>query len=78
MRTPISDTKIGKEIYHLLEQVIETHIPVEIEFKGHTVRISLEDSGKLARLEPHPDCLVGDPEDIVHLDWSGEVHHDIP
>jgi hypothetical protein len=35
-------------------------------------------SGKLANLEPHPECLVEDPEDIVHLDWSNEIHHDLP
>ena len=27
---------------------------------------------KLSRLSAHPGTIVGDPEDLVHLDWSGE------
>jgi hypothetical protein len=34
-------------------------------------------ASKLARLVKH-DCLVGDPESIVHIDWSGEWQHDLP
>lgn len=63
----------------VLEQILTTDTPIQFEFKGKTLAITLvEPEGKLARLEPHPDCLVGDPETIVHLDWSGEVHHDLP
>lgn len=57
----------------VLEQVLTTTTPIQFEFKGKTLAITLvESEGKLARLEPHPDCLIGDPEAIVHLDWSGE------
>jgi hypothetical protein len=28
----------------------------------------------LDRLVPHPGSIVGDPEDLVHIDWSGEWH----
>ena len=28
--------------------------------------------GKLTRLQARPKALVGDPEDLVHLDWSKE------
>lgn len=37
-----------------------------------------EAEDKLARLDAHPECLNGDPEEIVHLDWSGEGHNDLP
>lgn len=32
---------------------------------------------KLANLTPHPDCIVGDPEDLVHIDWSSEWKNDL-
>ncbi len=50
--------------------------PEEIEWKGRHVQIVPRDPmpvlGKLARLRPHPEALRGDPESIVHLDWSSE------
>ena len=27
---------------------------------------------KLQNLVTHPETIVGDPESIVHMDWSGE------
>lgn len=63
----------------VLDQILTTDTPIQFEFKGKKLAITLvEPEGKLTRLEPHPDCLVGDPEDLVHLDWSGEMHHDLP
>ncbi len=63
----------------VLEQVLATSAPIQFEFKGQRLAITLVESpNKLARLEQHPDCLVGNPEDIVHLDWSGEVSYDLP
>ena len=80
MLATISKLQVDGEMYQLLEQVINTQVPVEIAFKGKKLLIILEKptSDKLANLVPHPDCLVGDPEDIVHLDWSKEIHDDLP
>ncbi len=85
MLSTTSKSQFGEEIYRLMERMLETKAPVEIEFKGKKFLIGLvqyfesgEDTAKLARLEPHPGCLVGDPEDIVHIDWSGEIHNDLP
>ena len=74
---PYSDVKSALD--RVLEQVLKTATPIQFEFKGQRLAIMLVESpSKLSRLERHPDCLVGDPEEIVHLDWSGEVHHDLP
>jgi hypothetical protein len=27
---------------------------------------------ELAGLHQHPDAVVGDPKDLVHVDWSSE------
>ena len=31
-----------------------------------------------ANLTKHPDAVIGDPEDIVHMDWSHNWSHDLP
>ena len=66
----ISATKLRQNLYSILDRLIETGIPVEIERKGHILKIISEKPvNKLDRLEKH-DLIVGDPGDIVHIDWS--------
>lgn len=68
-------SKLRENIYKVLDQVLETGAPVEIERRGRKLRIVPGDEpprNKLDRLEAHPRAIVGDPEDLVHLDWSGE------
>jgi hypothetical protein len=26
----------------------------------------------IENLEPHPDGIVGDPDELIHMDWSSE------
>jgi prevent-host-death family protein len=71
----ITASKLRENIYRVLDQVVETGVPVEIERRGKRLKIVPADEpvrGKLDRLEPHPDAIVGDPKDLVHLDWSSE------
>ena len=71
----ITASKLRENIYKILDQVLETGSPVEIERRGRKLRIVPGDArprGKLARLERRPKVIVGDPEALVHLDWSGE------
>jgi hypothetical protein len=64
-------------IYRILDQVLETGVPAEIHRKGKVLKIVPgEKPSKLANLEPHPDYLLVDPEEIVHIDWSSEVNRD--
>lgn len=68
----ISASKLRGNIYQLLDEVLETGIPLEITRKGRKLKIvPVKSEGKLQNLERR-DCLNGDPDDIVHLDWSGE------
>lgn len=65
-------SQLRQNIYQLLDQVLDTGVPLEIERKGKKLRIAPEPPrDKLANLKRR-DCLVGDPEDIVHMDWSKE------
>jgi hypothetical protein len=66
----IKATTLRQNIYSILDQVIESGIPVEIERKGHLLKIIAEKPHKkLERLEKH-DIIVGNPDDIIHIDWS--------
>lgn len=75
---PVTASALRENIYRLLDEVVATGKPLEIERKGKLLKIiPVEPPDKLSRLVPH-NCLTGDPEDIVHLDWSREWRHDLP
>lgn len=71
----LTASKLRENIYKILDQVLETGVPVEIVRGQRRLKIVPADEaggGKLARLKRHPNALVGDPEELVHLDWSTE------
>ncbi|MBI1860614.1 MAG: type II toxin-antitoxin system Phd/YefM family antitoxin [Deltaproteobacteria bacterium] len=66
----LNASRLRANIYRLLDQVLKTGRPIEIVRKGRTIRISaLERVSKLDRLERR-EGLSGDPEELVHMDWS--------
>lgn len=68
---PVTASQLRRDVYRLLDQVLETGVPLEIERKGHRLRIVADDGGsRLERIRGNPDAIVGDPDDLVHLDWS--------
>jgi hypothetical protein len=69
---PIKPSQLREDIYRILDQVLETGIPVEIERGGKLLKIiPVEPRSKLENLKPRK-YLLSDPEELVHLDWSGE------
>ncbi|MES1241036.1 MAG: type II toxin-antitoxin system Phd/YefM family antitoxin [Acidobacteriota bacterium] len=69
---PVKPSQLRENIYRILDQVLDTGIPVEIERNGKLLRIvPVEPRSKLDNLKPRP-YLLSDAEDLVHLDWSGE------
>lgn len=69
----ISASDLRQNIYRLLDEVLETGVPLEIERRGRTLRIVPADPrSKLDRIIGRDDFIVGDPEELVHLDWSDE------
>ncbi|HLP59589.1 MAG TPA: hypothetical protein VK186_12195 [Candidatus Deferrimicrobium sp.] len=70
----LSTEKLKEDLVDVLDEVLETGVPVEIERRGHILKIVAEcAANKLDNLVPH-DAIVGDPESIVYIDWSKEWH----
>ncbi len=73
MPQQVSDLNIQNDIFQLLDKVIKTGVPVEIERKGKRLLISpAEKRRDLDSLEQHPEYIVGNPDDLIHIDWSTE------
>lgn len=70
---PLTASKLRENIYRILDQVLTTGVPVEIERRGRILKIvPVEPKAKLGNLKKRRGYLKTDPEDLVHLDWSGE------
>ena len=68
----VTASVLRKNIYQLLDEVLETGKPLDVQRKKGTLKIVPEQpSAKLARLKKR-NCIQGDPEELVHSDWSGE------
>ena len=68
----VTASVLRKNIYRLLDEVLETGRPLAVQRKKGTLKVVAEKPPtKLARLKKH-NCIQGDPEDLVHSDWSGE------
>ena len=71
----LSASSLRQDIYRVLDEVLETGVPVEIERKGRLLRIVPADepggAGRIRELPARP-YLRSDPEEIVHVDWSDE------
>ncbi len=69
----IKASNLRKDIYRLLDRVLATGEPLEIERNGQFLKVVPERQrgSKLAKLVPH-NCITGDAEELVHMDWSSE------
>ncbi|MGL5817613.1 MAG: type II toxin-antitoxin system Phd/YefM family antitoxin [Phycicoccus sp.] len=69
----VTASALRQNVYRILDEVLATGEPVEIERHGRRLRIVPDQPpDRLGRLVRRPDAVVGDSEDFVHLDWSGE------
>ena len=75
----VTASALRANIHRILDDVIETGAPVEIVRRGKKLRIVLdadESVDPLENLVERHDVIAGDPEDLVHLDWSKEWRRD--
>jgi antitoxin (DNA-binding transcriptional repressor) of toxin-antitoxin stability system len=66
----VTASQLRSDIYNLLDRVIATGEPLEIERRGVIVRVVAPREDWLDHLPRREGVVVGDPEDLVHLDWS--------
>ena len=73
----VTATELRGNIFNLLDEILESGVPLEIEKNGRKLRITpIEKVDKLANLIYRPDFIKGDPEDLVEIDW--EYNLDLP
>ena len=69
----ITASQLRQDVYRILDHVLETGEPAEITRRGRTLRIiAAERPSRASRLVKRPEAVTGDPEDLVHLDWSSD------
>jgi prevent-host-death family protein len=64
----VTASKLRENIYSILDEVLETGVPVEITRKGRTLRIISYKPASRLKLRKR-DYIVGDPDDLIHIDW---------
>ena len=75
--TRLTASRLRANVYRVLDQVLETGVPVEIERHGRRLRIlpvsagGRRVAGKLAKLKPRAYLRCA-PEQLIHIDWSRE------
>ena len=75
----ITVTELRGNIYKLLDEVLNTGIPIEINKGGKKLRIvPVGKVNKLQNLVSRPNMIKGNPNDLVDISWEKEVNLDLP
>ncbi len=75
----VTPTELRANIYNLLDEVLTTNVPIEINKGGNRLRIiPVKKGDKLQNLVPRPDVIQGNPDDLVNINWKEEVNLDLP
>lgn len=75
----VTPTELRKDIYKLLDEIIKTGVPLEIDRGGQMLRITaVQPVNKLDVLVHRPEVVVGDPADLVEVSWEEELDLDLP
>ncbi|MBM4419782.1 MAG: type II toxin-antitoxin system Phd/YefM family antitoxin, partial [Chloroflexi bacterium] len=70
MAVALTASALRQNVYRLLDGVLETGVPLEIERHGRRLRIIAIDAPRRTdRLIARPDAIIGDPDELVEMDW---------
>ena len=75
----VTPTQLRANIYNLLDEVLETGLPLEIKKGDKKLRIvPVDPIDKLKNLISRPDAIQGAPDDLAEVNWVEEVNLDLP
>ena len=72
----VTATQLRSNLYQLLDEVLSTGIPIDINKGKKKLRIVPVDI--FDKLIPHPKAVIGDANDLVDISWENEVNLDLP
>lgn len=68
----LTATKLRQNLYRILDEILDSGIPVKINRKGEILKIVPEKKkSKLERLEEHR-TIIGNPESIIDINFDSE------
>ena len=71
VRMRLNATRLRGDLYRILDRVLETGEPAEIERRGRVLRITpMAPAPGVDLLVARPDRIRGDPDDLVGLSWA--------
>lgn len=74
----VTHAEFIKKTEELLNEVLKTGIPLEIDKNGKFLKIvPVEKKNKLQNLTFKPDVIQGNPDDLVNISWEQEVNIDL-
>lgn len=75
----VTPTQLRGNIYKLLDEVLDTGIPLEIEKNGKKLRVvAVDKHNKLDNLISRPDVIKGNSDDLAEISWEGEIDLALP
>lgn len=71
VRMRLNATRLRGDLYKILDRVLETGEPAEIERRGRLLKITaMTEPAGVDKLEARPERIVGDPDELVGIGWS--------
>ncbi len=70
----VTPTELRADLYRLLDAIVASGEPLLVRRGAVTLRIAVAAHPDAPPMLPPPlrqDLIVGDPDDLVHMDWSG-------
>lgn len=75
----VTPTELRGNIYHILDEILETGIPIEVVKGDQKLLISpVKPPNKLQNLKKRKNVIKGDPNDLVSIKWDEEINLDLP
>ena len=80
MQNEITPTEFRKNLFGILRELEQTGRKIQIVTRTGN-RFEVISHGKPSKFDKIPkkkNVINGDPNDLIHMDWSGEVVLDLP